>query len=196
MVNEYRGLVAFWIVTLVATALAAIEPGLLALGWLLATLLSITTWSSVRADGQLVRVRWYRAALGGLLVCVAAETVAAASTLVIDGTSGAKEPGFVFIAAGSAALAILVWRALVRPSTKGAARVGTFAITYLPVMALVDIVWGTAGDSIQEVRAGMWPTIMVVGFALTCVAGAVACIAALTAFGPCTSLPAARQLDA
>ncbi|MDX2090479.1 MAG: hypothetical protein SFX73_21655 [Kofleriaceae bacterium] len=191
---QHRGLVVFWIVTLGGAAFGAVAPGMLALAWLFTAILSIATWTSVGVDKELTHGRWYRGALGTLLACVATETAAAASTLVIDRASGAKQPGFVFIAAGSAGLAIFVWRALVRPSAKGAARVGTFAI-YLPLMGLVDILWGTAGDSVQEVRAGVWPTVMVLGFALTSVAGAAACIVALTAFGPRSSLPTARQLD-
>jgi hypothetical protein len=189
---QHRGLVAFWIVALLPVALAAIEPGMLALGWLLAAILSIATWMNVR-PGELVAVRRYRAALGVLLGIVALETVAAASTIVV-GSNGEKHLGFVFVAGASLVVVITAWRALVKPSPVLAARAGTFAI-YLPIAMLFDIVGGTAGNNVRDVRDGVWFELMLGAFAAVGIAGAIACIASLVAFGPRTSLPAARQVD-
>lgn len=185
-----------WIVLLVGSAVVTVTvPELLGIAWLAATLLSMATWLRLRAVGlHVVRSRWYRAGVGLLLVGAAAEVIAATSTIVIGHETGERHAGFVCVAGSAAALAIAAWRALVRPAPRRAARAGFIAVN-LPLAALADVLIGTAGDSVDDVRAGLWPQVMVIGLAAVMVIGAVALLISIVTAGVNASeLPEARQL--
>src|SRR5262245_23921135 len=88
-------------------------------------MLAIATFRSVGNDVQLARRRWYYVLVSPLLASSAATAVGAGMTLVGSG----EGPFFGFLAIGTtnAIVAMLTWRALVRPSPRSAALAGLIA---------------------------------------------------------------------
>jgi hypothetical protein len=99
----------------------------------------------------------------------------------------------VVTAAAAAGIAVFAWRAIVRPAPTRAAYVGA-CLFWVPLASLVDIMAGLAGQSVHDLRANTWPTVMLVALAVSAFSGGLTCLAAWIGFGRQAALPEARQL--
>jgi hypothetical protein len=159
---------------------------------LLANVLGLITVKRTESSGALRRSWLYCGALALLLAACATAAVGAGSTVLFD-VDESPVVGFVTLATTNLLLAVLGWRALVRPGPRRAAVVGFLAIALEVFAVVMDV-------GLNMFRKQPDTTLFVVALYACVVAigsGALVCIAALASFEPPppTNVPGARVVD-
>jgi hypothetical protein len=129
--------------------------------------------------------RWlYYALVGSLLLSAAATAVGAGMTIVIEPSGGMPIVGFLALGTTNVIVAILAWRALVRPSTRAAARAGMYAVLLELLAMTIDVVMTMHknGTTFGDRELGF--SIALVGATISLGTGALACFASLVTFVP------------
>ena len=129
--------------------------------------------------------RWlYYTLVGSLLLSAAATAVGAGMTLVIEPSRGMPIVGFLALGTTNVIVAILAWRALVRPSTRAAARAGMYAVLLELLAMTIDVVMTMqkSGATLGDREIGF--SIALYGATISLGTGALACFASLVTFVP------------
>lgn len=144
--------------------------------------------------GVLARRGLYYVLVGSLLLAAATTLVAAGSTLLIQPGSPLGVVGFTVLGVTNVLIVIVTWRALVRPTPKRAALAGMLAVVSELVAMIVDVV---TNHWVHYDQREVWSGIALVGALIAVGAGALACIASLSAFRDPDEqdIPAARIVD-
>jgi len=195
MLPRHRVLSILWAMvfttTLVGWALQSVP--LMVVTLFAPMLLSIVTYRRVQRDADLVRPRTYKLLLGLLLLTSATAAVLCGSTIFISSSGPVYVVGLTLLGATNVIVAILAWRALLAPSTRGAALAGLVAVCAQCIAMAIDV-----NINMRVPGFGEQPE---TGFALlaalvTMGTGSLACFAALVAFGPdLPDVPEARVVD-
>jgi hypothetical protein len=191
---RHRALTIFWSL-LFATfgiGLALAEPALIGLSLFVAIPLAYSTYREVERAADL-RLRWLYYLLVGLLFASAAGSVAGASmTVALD---DARSPiGAIALGTTNVFIAILAWRALVRPSTRNAAGAGMCAVVFEIIAMVIDVFLNMQKHHVDD-RTELGFAIVFIGASFSIATGALACFAALITFEPNRlDVPKARVL--
>ena len=137
--------------------------------------------SAIRAHPGVLRYRGlYYGLVGTLLATSATTLVAAGSTLFIAPGTSLRVTGFTALGLVNMAVAVLTWRALVRPAPRRAAVAGMLAVISEMFAMIVDI---AMNDGIHGFdRSARWIDIALWGSLITMGTGCLACVGALAAF--------------
>lgn len=195
-----RAIAWFWIGTLgISAACLPVLPWVTTLGYFVAVVLSLVTWlKSSKAPLPLRYRGWYRAALGSLCLVGAAGVVSAASMVAINRETGDEKPVLFCLASTFALIAILSWRALVRPTPRRAAGVALLALAGVMFALIIDVLIDTSYDrGYHDVDAEWSRVLLGVGLIGSFLAGPLVSLASVTAFARSVDeaqLPEARQL--
>jgi len=157
-------------------------------------ILAVITYRHVH-PGVLARRVVYFVLVGTLLASSATTVVAAGSTLFIKADRAIPIVGFSVLGATNLLVAIIAWRALVQPSAKRAALAGMLALLLELFAMAFDVVMNHRAPEFR--RHDLWIAIALYGAVTSMGTGALACIAAVSAFDPPDEqeIPAARVLD-
>lgn len=169
--------------------------------------LPIIGYRRIRAAGGTFRLQQrlgYRIILGGLALAAASGMVLAANTFIVE-ANGAQQIGPIGTAAGCLVIAIIAWRATVRPSPRAAAFTSLVAMLLMIVASITDVVLMVARyvDSGPELSGGHGPLVghafvlhshdLMLAVAVIGFFAQLAGIAALVAFEPANeTIPEAR----
>ncbi len=175
---RHRALTIFWSL-LFATfgiGLALAEPALIGLSLFVAIPLAYSTYREVERAADL-RLRWLYYLLVGLLFASAAGSVVGAGMTYAYSSTGA-----IALGTTNVLIAILAWRALVRPSTRRAAGAGMCAVVLELLAMIVDAFFHMPWHVDDRTELGF--AIVFIGASFSIATGALACFAALITFEP------------
>ncbi len=171
--------------------------GLAALPQFVAIVLAVLTVRVAAATAPLRHVLAYRAALGLLLASSATVVIAGGSTVAFaDDAGGTEIAGLVALASTNLLIAVLSWRAIMRPAPRRAAIASLLAVTLELVALVVDLIMNLGMLSREIISHDTLIVTILATFATTW-AGALVAIAALTTFerpGE-IDMPSARIVD-
>jgi hypothetical protein len=195
MLRRHRALIVVWTAIFIAAIIGFIVQAvpLALIAFFGPMIAAIGTFRMVDRDADLKYRRAYYALVGLLLASAAVTAVAAGSTLFISRKAPMLVVGFTALGATNVVIVILAWRALVAPSTRRAALAGMIAACAECIAMAFDVT-----INMRVVGFGEQPaTGIALLAALTTIAtGALACFAALVAFGPnLPDVPSARIVD-
>jgi len=198
MPRRHRVLTVLWLLMYVAFGVGVLteHPVPLVVPFFGAMVLGVITYRAVVRDAHLRYRTAYKLLVGTLFASSAATTVGSGMTLFV--TSGEALPVMGFFALGSTnlLLAILSWRALVSPSTRGAARVGMLAALFESFAMTLDIFLNMRKSGLDVPSRELGMLIALIGSMISIGTGGFACIAALVSFGPRQpDMPEARVVD-
>lgn len=146
---------------------------------------------------RLQQVLGYRLVLGALALCAGIGTVLAANTFIVE-ADGAQRIGPIGTAAGLLVIAVVAWRATVRPSPRAAAFTSLIAILAMILAAIIDTVMhlshaGGAGTHVVPHGFLLRPHALVLATGAVGLLAQLTSIASLVAFEPASdTMPEAR----
>lgn len=192
---RHRALALLW-AALFATFVAGLvtaTPVLFAVPMFIAMPIAYYTYREVDRAAEL-KLRWlYYLLVAMLLVSSAGTAVGSGMTMALDDS---RSPlGFLALGTTNVIIAILAWRALLRPSTRAAARAGMLAVVLELIAMVIDVMLNmTRSEVSAEREAGI--AIALIGATVSLGTGALACFAALITFQPSRpDVPRARVVE-
>ncbi|HEY5923130.1 MAG TPA: hypothetical protein VIV11_15730 [Kofleriaceae bacterium] len=195
MLPRHRTLIVVWAVIFAASAVGWFGQvaALAIVPFFGAMIAAVITFRMVDRSADLRYARVYYVLVGLLLLSSALATIACGSTLFVSRTAPLIVVGFTALGATNLLIVMLAWRALVKPSTRRAALAGTVAVCAECFAMVFDVTVNMHVRGFGEQPMAGVALLAALGSIAT---GALACFAALLAFGPdLPDVPTARVVD-
>ena len=193
----HKGYAIVWATLFAVFALgfATRSAALLAIAFFAPIPLGVGTYRGVDRSAALAHRGWYYVLVTPLLLSAAGTAVGAGMTIVSDPSGALPVLGFLALGTTNVVVAMLAWRALMRPSTRAAALAGMVAVLLELAAMVVDVMLNMhRGESHGEREIGI--AIALFGSMITIGTGALACVGALVTFRRATLVvPEARVVD-